>query len=74
MQAGRRSGIHAEEGEIDLFLSCYATPLQQGERDEKLALAVSFEAAAPRERAGALIAAGAAAGMACNSPGKSDSV
>jgi IclR family transcriptional regulator, acetate operon repressor len=47
MQAGRRSGIHAEEGEIDPFLSCYATPLQQGERDEKLALAVSFEAGRP---------------------------
>src|SRR5262249_11324920 len=47
MQAGRRSGIHAEEGEIDLFLGCYATPLQQGEQDEKLALAVSFEAGRP---------------------------
>jgi IclR family acetate operon transcriptional repressor len=47
MQAGRRSGIHAEDGEIDLFLSCYATPLQHGERDEKLALAVSFEAGRP---------------------------
>ena len=44
MQAGRRSGIYAEEGEVDLFLSCYATPLQQGGRDEKLAVAVSFEA------------------------------
>jgi IclR family acetate operon transcriptional repressor len=47
MQAGRRSGIHAEEGEIDLFLGCYATPLQHDERDEKLALAVSFEAGRP---------------------------
>ena len=47
MQAGRRSGIYAEEGEIDLFLGCYATPLQHGERDEKLALAVSFEARRP---------------------------
>ncbi len=47
MQAGRRSGIHAEDGEIDLFLSCYATPLQHGERDEKLALAVGFEAGRP---------------------------
>jgi IclR family transcriptional regulator, acetate operon repressor len=47
VQEGRRSGIHAEQGEIDPFLSCYATPLQQGERDEKLALAVSFEAVRP---------------------------
>ena len=47
MQAGRRSGIYAEEGEVDLFLSCYATPLQQGGRDEKLAVAVSFEAGRP---------------------------
>jgi IclR family acetate operon transcriptional repressor len=47
VQAGRRSGIYAEEGEIDLFLSCYATPLQHGERDEKLAVAVSFEAGRP---------------------------
>jgi len=47
MQAGRRSGIHAEEGEINLLLNCYATLLQHGEKDEKLALAVSFEAARP---------------------------
>jgi IclR family acetate operon transcriptional repressor len=47
MQAGRRSGIYAEEGETDLFLACYATPLQQGDRGEKLALAVSFEAERP---------------------------
>ncbi len=47
IQDGRRSGIHAEQGEIDPFLNCYATPLQQGERDEKLALAVSFEAVRP---------------------------
>jgi DNA-binding IclR family transcriptional regulator len=47
MQAGRRNGIHAEEGEIDLFLGCYATPLQHDDRDEKLALAVSFEAGRP---------------------------
>jgi hypothetical protein len=30
-----------------LFLSCYATPLQQSGRDEKLAVAVSFEAERP---------------------------
>jgi IclR family transcriptional regulator, acetate operon repressor len=47
IQDGRRSGIHAEQGEIDLFLSCYATPLLHSERDEKLALAVSFEAGRP---------------------------
>jgi len=47
MQDGRRNGIHTEEGEIDLFLSCYATPLQHGDRDEKLALAVSFESGRP---------------------------
>jgi IclR family transcriptional regulator, acetate operon repressor len=47
MQAGRRNGIHAEEGEIDPFLNCYATPLQHGDKDEKLALAVSFEAGRP---------------------------
>ena len=34
MHAGRRSGIHAEDGEINLFLNCYATPLQRGERGE----------------------------------------
>jgi IclR family acetate operon transcriptional repressor len=47
MRAGRRSGIHAEEGEVDLSLGCYATPLHQGDRDEKLALAISFEAVRP---------------------------
>jgi IclR family transcriptional regulator, acetate operon repressor len=30
-----------------LFLGCYATPLQHDDRDEKLALAVSFEAGRP---------------------------
>jgi IclR family transcriptional regulator, acetate operon repressor len=47
VQAGRRSGIYAEEGEIDLFLGCYATSLQHDERDEKLVFAVSFEAGRP---------------------------
>jgi IclR family acetate operon transcriptional repressor len=47
VRAGRRSGIYSEEGENDLFLGCYATPLQQGVQDEKLALAVSFEARRP---------------------------
>jgi IclR family transcriptional regulator, acetate operon repressor len=44
---GCRNGIHAEEGEIDPFLSCCATPLPHGDRDEKLALAVSYESQRP---------------------------
>ncbi len=44
---GRRNGMHAEEGEIDSFLSCCAIPLLDGDRDEKLALAVSFESRRP---------------------------
>jgi IclR family transcriptional regulator, acetate operon repressor len=40
---GRRNGMHAEEGEINPLLSCCAIPLLDGDRDEKLALAVSFE-------------------------------
>jgi IclR family acetate operon transcriptional repressor len=47
LQDGRRNAIHAEEGEIDPSLSCYATPLLHRERDEKLALAVSFESRRP---------------------------
>jgi IclR family transcriptional regulator, acetate operon repressor len=44
---GRRNGMHAEEGEIDPLLSCCAIPLLDGDRDEKLALAVSFESRRP---------------------------
>ena len=44
---GRRNGMQAEEGEIDPFLSCCAIPLLDGDRDEKLALAVSFESRRP---------------------------
>ena len=44
---GRRNGMHAEEGEIDSSLNCCAIPLLDGDRDEKLALAVSFEARRP---------------------------
>jgi IclR family acetate operon transcriptional repressor len=47
IQDGRRGAIYAEEGEIDPFLSCCATPLPHSERDEKLALAVSFESGRP---------------------------
>ena len=47
INAGRRNGIHAEEGEIDRILGCCAIPLLNGERDEKLALAVSFEIRRP---------------------------
>jgi DNA-binding IclR family transcriptional regulator len=39
--------MHAEEGEIDPFLSCYAIPLLDDGRDEKLALAISFELRRP---------------------------
>lgn len=47
LQDGRRNGIHVEEGEIDPSLSCYATPLLHNDRDEKLALAISFESRRP---------------------------
>ena len=40
-------GIHAEEGEIDPRLSCYATPLPRGGRNETLAMAISFETGRP---------------------------
>ena len=40
-------GIHAEEGEIDARLSCYATPLPSANRPEKLAMAISFETRRP---------------------------
>ncbi len=46
---GRRNGMYAEQGEIDPFLNCCATPLHHGEQDEKLALAVSFEAGRPEK-------------------------
>lgn len=42
LDEAQRDGIHAEDGEIDLDLSCYAAPLLHPSRDEKLALAVSF--------------------------------
>jgi IclR family acetate operon transcriptional repressor len=47
LQDARRNGIHVEEGEIDPFFSCYAMPLLHRDRDEKLALAISFEARRP---------------------------
>jgi DNA-binding IclR family transcriptional regulator len=47
LQDARRNGIYVEEGEIDPFFSCYATPLLHRDRDEKLALAISFEARRP---------------------------
>jgi IclR family transcriptional regulator, acetate operon repressor len=43
LQEGQRGGIHIEEGELDAHLSCYATPLLHHSRDEKLAIAISFE-------------------------------
>jgi len=54
MTEGRRSGIHAEEGEIDLGLSCYAIPLLHSERQHKLALAVSFESQRPASDRGSI--------------------
>jgi len=47
LQDARRDGIYVEEGEIDPSLSCYATPLLHSHRDEKLAVAVSFESRRP---------------------------
>jgi IclR family acetate operon transcriptional repressor len=47
LRDARRSGIYAEEGEIDPLLSCYATPLLDRHRDEKLAIAISFESRRP---------------------------
>ncbi|PSJ56681.1 IclR family transcriptional regulator [Pseudaminobacter soli (ex Li et al. 2025)] len=43
LEAARHDGIHVEEGELDLQLSCFATPLLHRNRDEKLAIAISFE-------------------------------
>jgi IclR family acetate operon transcriptional repressor len=43
LRQGHRDGIHVEEGELDAQLSCYATPLLHHSRDEKLAIAISFE-------------------------------
>jgi DNA-binding IclR family transcriptional regulator len=36
-------GIHGEEGEINPRLSCFAIPLLHRSRDEKLAIAISFD-------------------------------
>lgn len=47
LQAARPDGIYAEDGEIDPRLSCYATPLARGDRNEKLVMAISFESGRP---------------------------
>lgn len=47
LEEGRRHGIYAEYGEIDAQVSCYAMPLLNQSRDEKLALAISFDARRP---------------------------
>lgn len=47
LQVGRDEGIYAEEGELDPHLSCYATPLLHRNREEKLAVAISFESRRP---------------------------
>ena len=43
LQEAQHDGIHAEEGELDPHLSCFATPLLHRHRDEKLAIAISFD-------------------------------
>ncbi|MEJ8573577.1 IclR family transcriptional regulator [Microbaculum marinum] len=48
LEAAARSGIHEEDGEIDCHLSCYARPLLSRHRDEKLAIAISFESSRPQ--------------------------
>lgn len=51
LQEAQQDGIHVEDGELDPHLSCFATPLLHGEREEKLAIAVSFDIRRPeRER------------------------
>jgi IclR family acetate operon transcriptional repressor len=45
LREARSGGIYVEEGEFDPHLSCYAMPLLHRNRDEKLAVAVSFESA-----------------------------
>lgn len=51
LQEAQQDGIHVEDGELDPHLSCFATPLLHGEREEKLAIAVSFDIKRPeRER------------------------
>lgn len=47
LQEACHDGIHAEEGEIDVRLSCYATPLPRGNRNENLAMAISFDSTRP---------------------------
>ena len=47
LREGRQSGIYVEEGEFDPELSCYATPLLDRHRDEKLAIAICFDSRRP---------------------------
>jgi DNA-binding IclR family transcriptional regulator len=47
LQEASQSGIYEEEGEIDAQLSCYATPLLDRHRDEKLTIAISFNSERP---------------------------
>ncbi len=47
LKAAGKTGIYEEEGEIDANLSCFATPLLSRHRDEKLAIAISFESSRP---------------------------
>ena len=51
LEAGRTEGIYVEEGEIDPHLGCFAVPLLHRNREEKLAIAISFESSrAERDR------------------------
>lgn len=43
LQDAQQDGIHVEDGELDPHLSCFATPLLHQQREEKLAIAVSFD-------------------------------
>lgn len=47
LQDAQHEGIHVEDGELDPQLSCFATPLLDRHREEKLAIAVSFESRRP---------------------------
>lgn len=49
LDTARESGIYAEDGEIDPNLSCYAIPLLHHSRDEKLAVAISFDSRRPEK-------------------------
>jgi IclR family transcriptional regulator, acetate operon repressor len=47
LRQAQDEGLHVEDGELDPQLSCFATPLLDQHREEKLAIAVSFESLRP---------------------------